>query len=323
MFAMAFTMSIMLASCFAAEEPGKMAATDRSQVDADYAIQGEYVGTFLNDDNKEVEAGAQVIALGDGQFNIVGYDGGLPGDGWKRGDKMHKGTAETKDGKVIVLDENNKSVGEIKDGKISIDVDGKKCELKRIERKSPTLGLQAPEGATVIFDGKTNNTDAEVNENGVLYSNFTTKPKFDKPYTAHIEFLLQYMPYARGQGRSNSGCYFHDAYELQVLDSFGLEGVDNECGGIYKASAPKVNMCLPPLQWQTYDADFTPPTYDADGKKTAPAKLVVKHNGVLIQDLVLETGTPGRQSEGPGPRPIHFQGHGNKVQYRNIWVQEK
>jgi hypothetical protein len=132
------------------------------------------------------------------------------------------------------------------------------------------------------------------------------------------------MPKARGQGRANSGVYCQGRYEVQVLDSFGLEGKDNECGGIYTLHAPKVNMCYPPPQWQTYDIDFTAPRF-ADGKKTENARITVKHNGVLIQDNVdVKHDTAGNVvPEGPGPGPLHLQNHGNPVFYRNIWLVEK
>ena len=47
--------------------------------DADYQMQGEYVGTVLADEQR-LKFGLQVIALGDGKFTGVGYRGGLPGD---------------------------------------------------------------------------------------------------------------------------------------------------------------------------------------------------------------------------------------------------
>ena len=130
------------------------------------------------------------------------------------------------------------------------------------------------------------------------------------------------MPDATGQARSNSGVYLHDCYEIQVLDSFGLEGKDNECGGIYSVSEPSVNMCFPPMTWQTYDIEFTAPVYE-DGKKVKNACATIKHNGKVIHDNIELHGTPGRQGEGPGPRPLHLQGHGNKVQYRNVWVKPR
>jgi beta-galactosidase len=48
--------------------------------------------------------------------------------------------------------------------------------------------------------------------------------------------------------------------------------------------------------------------------------VTVRHNGVTIHDDVeLPHSTPGRKGEGPAPRPIHLQEHGNKVDLR--WVE--
>ena len=176
----------------------------------------------------------------------------------------------------------------------------------------------------VLFDGTTaeNFRHGTLLPNKNLLSEATTKQGFGD-YTLHVEFRLSYMPLARGQARSNSGVYLHDCYEIQVLDSFGLEGKDDECGGFYKLRKPDVNMCYPPLTWQTYDVQFTAPKYE-EGKKVADARVEVRHNGVLIHpQFALSHATPGRQGEGPAPRPLYLQGHGNKVEFRNVWLKEK
>ena len=111
---------------------------------------------------------------------------------------------------------------------------------------------------------------------------------------------------------------------MQVLDSFGLKGEDNECGGIYTKAKPAVNMCFPPLTWQTYDIDFTAAQFGEDGKKRKNATATVKHNGVLIHDHLDITGpTGGGKPENPQGGAIQLQGHGNPVFYRNVWVVEK
>ncbi len=147
--------------------------------------------------------------------------------------------------------------------------------------------------------------------------------KLAQDFQLHLEFKLPYMPYARGQGRANSGVYLHKRYEVQVLDSFGLEGAANEAGALYREHKPLVNMGLPPLSWQTYDIAFTAPRFDADGNKVKNARLTVLLNGVPVQkdlDLASATGGGKKVGEGPNPLPINLQNHGNPIRFRNIWM---
>jgi len=204
-------------------------------------------------------------------------------------------------------------------------------KLERVSRKSETLGMKPPADATVLFDGTSSEQwkNGQLDENGWLQQGTTSNATFGD-HQIHIEFLLPYKPDARGQGRGNSGIYLQGRYEVQMLDSFGLEGADNECGGIYKVGKPAVNMCFPPLSWQTYDIDFTTAKYEGNGKNkklTAPPRVTVRHNGVVIHDDIELPGNRGTTAApikaGPEPGPIHLQDHGNPVRYRNIWVVPK
>jgi len=274
-----------------------------------------------------------VIALGDGKFDVVAYPGGLPGDGWTPPDKV-RGTGlrngdvvriegvdlggtprqgEVRAGKLVVLDEAGKSIG----------------ELPKVERKSPTLGAKPPQGAIVILDGDgpvdetTTLVDPKITDDGLLTQGVVTKESFGDA-TWHIEFRLPYQPKDRGQQRGNSGAYFQGRYEVQMLDSFGLDGKNNECGGVYSVASPRVNMCYPPLTWQTYDVEVTSPKYEGD-KKVSEARLTVRHNGVLIhEDIEIPKVTPaGRDGADKTRGPLYLQDHGNPVRYRNIWVVPK
>jgi len=215
-----------------------------------------------------------------------------------------------------------------------------KFSLSKTVRLSPTLGAKPPRGAVVLFDGK--NFDqwkpatAKPGQDSVQWKlvggamevapgagSIITKKEFTD-LNLHLEFRTPFMPEARGQGRGNSGVYLQGRYEVQVLDSYGLEGLDNECGGIYRVAAPLVNMCAPPMQWQTYDITFRALRFDQAGNKKSDPCLTVIHNGVKIHDQV---NVPGSTTAAPGgdaakPGGIYLQDHGNTVQFRNIWLVE-
>jgi hypothetical protein len=297
------------------------AFTNPQEAGPDFAVQGEYVGEAGSD-----KWGAQVFALGDGKFSLVGYKGGLPGEGWRRGDETRKAEGERKDD-VTTLQGDTFSVS-IKGGVMTVKDDRGETvgELKKVERKSPTLGAQPPQGAKVLFDGTTadNFVNGKLAEEKLLAASGAKSKLALRDHTLHIEFRTPFMPASRGQARGNSGVHVQGRYEVQVLDSFGLEGKNNECGGIYVIAEPIVNMCLPPLAWQTYDIEFTAAKYDDAGKKTANARMTVKHNGVVIHDNVdLKDGNPGADGEGPTKNGLYLQDHGNPVAFRNIWVVEK
>jgi len=198
--------------------------------------------------------------------------------------------------------------------------------MEKTQRKSPTLGAKAPEGAVVLFDGTSADAwqGGHMDDRHLLAAGCKSKQSFTN-FTTHVEFLLPFKPLGRGQDRGNSGVYLQDKYELQVLDSFGLKGENNECGGFYTLAKPAVNMCFPPLTWQTYDIDFAAAQFDESGKKTRNARVTVKHNGIVVHDdIELKSATPGggKKEQEPGG-PLQLQGHGNPVFYRNLWVLPK
>lgn len=281
---------------------------------ADFAVQGEYTGTV-----SEAEMGVQIIALGGGEFDGVVYPGGLPGAGWEP--NAGKTTLHGKtDSEMTVLEgEHFRAVisGEV----LTLTHSGQTGELKRVQRESDTLGAKPPAGAIVLFDGSS--IDAwnagKLEDDHLMGVGTRTKEKFSS-YKLHLEFRTPFMPTARGQGRGNSGVYIGDQYELQVLDSFGLDGADNECGGVYQNARPTVNMCLPPLSWQTYDIDFTVAQFDDAGNVIAPGRATIRHNGVVVhKDLELKP-TPGGGQNDQRPGALYLQDHGNPVRYRNIWL---
>jgi hypothetical protein len=295
----------------------------------DYKIQGEYDGDAGAANGGKM--GVQVLALGDDKFRAVFYEGGLPGAGWNGKTKTQVDGQRA--GDAVTFRNNDLTATIAADGTemSAVTPAGQKLwTVRKTVRQSPTLGAKPPDGAKVLYaspeDAESRWQGGHADPRGLLAAGAKTKDKF-KDCTLHVEFLLPFKALGRGQDRGNSGVYLQDRYECQVLDSFGLKGENNECGGFYQQFAPSVNMCLPPLQWQTYDIDFTAAKFDATGNKTAKATVTVRHNGVVIHDNVeLAKPTPGgglSNKDTADPGPIQLQGHGNPVFYRNIWIVEK
>jgi hypothetical protein len=90
----------------------------------DYVDQGEYVNDW---------GGAQIIALGENNFRMVTYRGGLPGAGWDKDYKME--VAGKRDDAKIVFAGENSYRAELADGKITItSADGGPWTMTKTER---------------------------------------------------------------------------------------------------------------------------------------------------------------------------------------------
>lgn len=197
-----------------------------------------------------------------------------------------------------------------------------------------------PSDAIVLFDGSgldawtsaqdTTAAKWEVKD-GVMTvvagtGDIKTRQKFGS-VQLHLEWSAPDVVESEGQGRGNSGVFFQERYEVQILDSYQNRTYANgQAASVYKQHMPLVNATKAPDQWQTYDIIFHAPAFGADGKKTRSGTLTVFHNGVLVQDHVTVKGTteyigyPKNEAHGKGS--IKLQDHGNPMQFRNIWVRE-
>lgn len=223
-------------------------------------------------------------------------------------------------------------------------------EMKKVVRLSPRLGAKPPEGAVVLFDGTSfdpweparGDPKAKIRwqlEDGVMRAwptvekhTFGTSIRARRAFASfqlHVEFRLPLLADVRGQNRANSGIIIEDYafQEVQILDSYGLEGRKDECGALYNLAAPDVHMCAPPLQWQSYDITFRGPRYDAEGKLVRPGRITVNHNGRVVhkdRELRRPRGDriPDRLRGKRTVGRITLQHHGDPVEFRNIWLVE-
>lgn len=304
------------------QDKRKLAITDLRQVDAEFAFQGEFCGSAVMIlEGTWHPVGLQVAARGDGKFDGIYYQGGLPGGGWD-----HQPTLPVSgqlEGNVLVLNGERLRISVSPDCASLYDAWGNVVgQLPRVNRASSTLGALPPYGARILFDGTSTEQwkGAKVTPEGYLEVGAETiQPVGD--FSLHAEFRTPYMPYARGQGRGNSGFYIQRRYEVQVLDSFAQVPRKDDCAALYKTKAADVNLCFPPLSWQTYDIWFTAARFDEQGRKVSDARITVRQNGITVQDHVaIPHKTGAGKPEGPDPLPLLLQNHNNPVVFRNIWV---
>ena len=106
----------------------------------------------------------------------------------------------------------------------------------------------------------------------------------------------------------NSGVYLRGIYEVQVMDSFGMEIDPHHMGGIYSRIAPAAAVEKPAGEWQIMDITLV------------DRHVTVKLNGTLIIDNQPLQGCTGGAlwSDESRPGPIYLQGDHTGVQYRNI-----
>ncbi|MFG0296722.1 MAG: DUF1080 domain-containing protein [Maioricimonas sp. JB045] len=309
-----------------AAQKANIVYTDPANVDEDYYFQGEYRGWQRSQPSHRSSrsVGLQVISRGEGNFEAVKYYDGLPGAGWRQDARYLLSGSRQAD--IVTFPGEQYDIVIEGDQALIYAADGRLAgEMQKVYRVSPTLGASPPPGAIVLFDGTPTDRfrNPKLTDDGLLLAGTETTDAY-ADFLLHGEFRIPYKPFARGQARGNSGFYLQRRYEIQVLDSFGLEGKFNECGALYKTRSPDVNMCLPPLQWQTYDIDFTAARFDDAGNKVSDARLTVWHNGVVIHDdIAIPNKTGAGKPEGPEAIPTLLQDHGNPVVYQNIWLLPK
>jgi hypothetical protein len=322
MLARPLALAALLALLGAAAVPAQDFMPPDRPPPADWQVQGEYFGTVEGGGN----LGAWVIGQGGDKYNVVFLPGGLldipgqPGGGWDRTTRI---AASGSAASIVATNGYKASItGTGEDRAMTGTTNaGKAFTLKRLVRQSPTLGLQPKaewnaqswfraNNSADLTKWTANPSAPQLRYGGYLYRGVTcTQPH--ATLFLHIEARGPYCPTCRDQDRGNSGIYLRGMHEMQVLDSFGLTGANNEAGAVYRVQAPLVNAALPPLTWQTYDCYYTP------GAAPNSATFTLYLNGVLVQN---KTQVTGITEAGFAGNSLYLQDHGHDVVFNNIWA---
>jgi hypothetical protein len=200
----------------------------------------------------------------------------------------------------------------------------KSPEMKEVEDKKSKKMKKVPTGNWIGGAWKVENGYIECAP-GTGY--LTSKEAFGD-CQLHIEFATPTPPQGESQGRGNSGVFFGEDYEVQVLDSYQNKTyADGSVGALYGQYPPYVNAAKKPGEWQVYDIIWRGPRFNDKGEVTRPAYVTVILNGVVVQDHSELIGPTHNRHRDPykveaDKRPIRLQDHGNTTRFRNIWLRE-
>jgi hypothetical protein len=163
-----------------------------------------------------------------------------------------------------------------------------------------------------LFDGKSMKQWHATGENQWIVSDGILKSphsgsdlvsnRLFNDFKLHIEF--------RYPNESNSGVYLRGRYEVQVIDSKGLEPSDVLLGGVYGFLTPSEMEAKAPGEWQSFDIKLVGRlvTIDVNGKRIICNEEIP---GITGGALDSDEGAPG---------PIYLQGDHGPIEYRNIVI---
>ncbi len=298
---------------------------------------GDYEGIFYADTIHELQASAQVVGEGGNYYRII--LSAISDNDEQEGICLElNGIGQNRQISIYGRMGGYPWQGNIQEGNMTVQGGyGQRFELQRIEKQSPTEGMEPPENGVILLpytpdvapdmSAWSNPNWAALDDGSMRIvpgsgSNQTIE-QFGDIEHLHIEFKLPNESRHLDQYRCNSGIILAETYEIQVLDSYGVFQTAGDCGAIYNIERPLINASFPPNIWQTYDITFKAPEMDTNGEIVTLPKITVLHNGVKIHDnLEIPYPTANRNRPHKARGPISLQHHdvGHNIQFRNIWL---